>query len=180
MEANPDHFRNEKAYFKCDPGQIFSQKCLFYLQYTFEQIRQKVKTKNSMQYYSLLSSIPKHIRENLTDCFNTFNPEGTKFNISRERRSFIFIKVYGFAKCRLLKISFQKGLLILLEISKNLTDCFNTFNPEDIFLERIKNNKDIQFVYISLVNNIVHIPTQKFLKWEEKLQCDISKKTLQN
>jgi hypothetical protein len=56
--------------------------------YTFEQIRQKVKTKNSMQYYSLLSSIPKHIRE-------------------------------------------------------NLTDCFNTFNPEDIFLERIKNNKDI-------------------------------------
>jgi len=31
MEANPDNFRNEKAYFKCDPGQIFSQKCLFYL-----------------------------------------------------------------------------------------------------------------------------------------------------
>jgi hypothetical protein len=46
---------------------------------TFEQIRQKVKTKNFMQYYSLLSNIPKHIkkqiRENLTDCFNTFNPE---------------------------------------------------------------------------------------------------------
>jgi hypothetical protein len=31
MESNPDNFRNEKAYFKCDPGQIFSQKCLFYL-----------------------------------------------------------------------------------------------------------------------------------------------------
>jgi actin-related protein len=46
---------------------------------TFEQIRQKVKTKNFMQYYSLLTNIPKHIkkqiRENLTDCFNTFNPE---------------------------------------------------------------------------------------------------------
>jgi hypothetical protein len=46
---------------------------------TFEQIRQKVKTKHFMQYYSLLSNIPKHIkkqiRENLTDCFNTFNPE---------------------------------------------------------------------------------------------------------
>lgn len=75
-----------------------------------------------MQYYSLLSSIPKHIKKH---------------------------------------------------IRENLTDCFNTFNPEDIFLERIKNNKDIKFVYISLVNNIVHIPMQKFLKWEEKLQCDI-------
>ena len=42
---------------------------------------------------------------------------GTKFNISRERHAFIFIKVYGFAKHRLLKISFQKGLLILLETS---------------------------------------------------------------
>ena len=90
--------------------------------YTFEQIRQKVKTKNFMQYYSLLSSIPKHIKK---------------------------------------------------QIRENLTDCVNTFNPEDIFLERIKNNKDIKFVYISLVNNTVHIPTQKFLKWEEKLQCDI-------
>ena len=75
--------------------------------YTFEQIRQKVKTKNFMQYNSLLSSIPKHIKKH---------------------------------------------------IRENLTDCFNTFNPEDIFLERIKNNKDIKFVYISLVNNIVHIP----------------------
>ena len=75
-----------------------------------------------MQYYSLLSSIPKHIKKH---------------------------------------------------IRENLTDCFNTFNPEDIFLERMKNNKDIKFVYISLVNNIVHIPMQKFLKWEEKLQCDI-------
>jgi hypothetical protein len=44
---------------------------------------------------------------------------GTTFNISRERHSFIFIKVYGFAKCRLLKISFQKGLLILLETMLN-------------------------------------------------------------
>ena len=42
---------------------------------------------------------------------------GTQFNISRERHSFIFIKVYGFAKYRLLKIPFQKGLLILLETS---------------------------------------------------------------
>ena len=59
---------------------------------TFEQIRQKVKTKNFMQYYSILSSIPKHIKKH---------------------------------------------------IRENLTDCFNTFNPEDIFLERIKNNKDM-------------------------------------
>jgi hypothetical protein len=75
-----------------------------------------------MQYYSILSSIPNHIKKH---------------------------------------------------IRENLTDCFNTFNPEDIFLERIINNKDIKFVYFSLVNSIVHIPMQKFLKWEEKLQCDI-------
>ena len=75
-----------------------------------------------MQYYSILSSIPNHIKKH---------------------------------------------------IRENLTDYFNTFNPEDIFLERIKNNKDINIFYISLVNNIVHITMQKFLKWEEKHQCDI-------
>jgi hypothetical protein len=48
---------------------------------------------------------------------NTLIGDIQEGGISRERHSFIFIKVYGFAKCRLLKISFQKGLLILFEIS---------------------------------------------------------------
>jgi hypothetical protein len=75
--------------------------------------------------------------------------------------------------------SMQKFILkinqiyIFTALRENLTDCFNTFNPEDIFLERIKNNKDIKFAYISFVNKIVHITMQKFLKWEEKHQCDI-------
>jgi hypothetical protein len=52
MEANPDNFRNEKAYFKCDPGQILVRNVYsIKQQYTFDiSIKILVKKFTNINY----------------------------------------------------------------------------------------------------------------------------------
>ena len=52
MEANPDNFRNEKAYFKCDPGQILVRNVYsIKQQYTFDiSIKILVKKITNINY----------------------------------------------------------------------------------------------------------------------------------
>ena len=82
--------------------------------YTFEQIRNKLNTNNFLKYYSLVSNIPKYIKDHLKEnCLNVN---------------------------------------------------FAILSKKDAYLEKIVHGKNVKFVYKSLVNEIISLPTEKFSK----------------
>ena len=48
------------------------------------------------------------------------------------------------------------------------------FDPQDSFVIRIMNNNCIKFIYSILLENVVHLPMEKIVKWEDILECDIA------
>ena len=91
--------------------------------FTFEAIKNRQITNNFLRYYSLISKVPRWVK----DCIK--------------------------------------------ENSENF--CFNSFIPEDNFLDSIKHHKKLKFIYRNLINEIFVLPSVKFLKWEDKIGSDI-------
>ena len=48
-----------------------------------------------------------------------------------------------------------------------------SFNPVDNFFQRIVTSTKVKFIYNDFIDNVVQLPTEKFLKWEDLLSCDI-------
>ena len=60
-------------------------------------------------------------------------------------------------------------------LKENLLDIhFDTHDATDTFVKKIVSNKKAKFIYRSLIDNIVQNPTNKFLKWEELLDIEIT------
>lgn len=60
-------------------------------------------------------------------------------------------------------------------LKENLLDIhFDTHDTTDTFVKKIVSNKKAKFIYRSLIDNIVQNPTDKFLKWEELLDIEIT------
>ena len=60
-------------------------------------------------------------------------------------------------------------------LKENLLDIhFDTHDTTDTFVKKIVSNKKAKFIYRSLIDNIVQNPTDKFLKWDELLDIEIT------
>ena len=51
---------------------------------------------------------------------------------------------------------------------------FDILSKNDAYLERIVHSKNVRFVYKSLVNAIIYLPTETFSTWEKLLYCEIT------
>ena len=72
---------------------------------------------------------------------------------------------------------------MIARIPKALKDClkenlfdihFDKHDTTDTFVKKNVSNKKAKFLYRSLIDKIVQNPTEKYLKWEELLDIEIT------
>jgi hypothetical protein len=75
---------------------------------------------------------------------------------------------------------FLKLYRLIARIPKAFKDCLKEnlldihFDTTDTFVKKIVSNKKAKFIYRSLIDKIFQNPTDKFLKWEELLDIEIT------
>jgi hypothetical protein len=79
--------------------------------------------------------------------------------------------------------NFLKFYRLIARIPKAFKDClkenlldipFYTHDTTETFVKKIVSNKKAKFIYRNLIDKIVQNPTEKYLKWGELLDIEIT------
>ena len=89
---------------------------------------------------------------------------------------------FDLVKEKVLTNNFMKYYSLICNIPKYMKDCLKGnsettnltgFVVEDAFLRAITENKKLKFLYKNLITENTCLPLEKFLKWENVLNCEI-------